>query len=118
MADRENRGAATSNKTAQIEIHADSLECDQKTGWATARGHVIIHRGEEELRADYVNLNMKTEDTQAAGNVIMNKAGSVWKGDKLKGNFKTGVWDAAGLAGNMAPFQVKAVKTDKTTNNV
>jgi lipopolysaccharide assembly outer membrane protein LptD (OstA) len=104
---------ASSNRNAKIEIKADALDYDRKTGFATAKGHVVIQKGDEELRADYVQINMTTEDANAVGNVVLNKAGNIWRGDKLRYNFKTGVGDIAETAGNMAPFHVKADKTEK-----
>jgi lipopolysaccharide assembly outer membrane protein LptD (OstA) len=109
---KQQQAANASNKVAQMEITADALDSNQRTGWATARGHVIIRKGDEELQADYVSVNMNTQDAEAVGHVVMKKAGGMWKGDRLNGNFKTGVWDAVELMGNMTPFQVKAAKTD------
>jgi lipopolysaccharide assembly outer membrane protein LptD (OstA) len=115
---KQQQAANASNKVAQMEITADALDSNQRTGWATAKGHVVIRRGDEELQADYVSVNLNTQDAEAVGHVVMKKAGGIWKGDRLKGNFKTGVWDAVELMGNMTPFQVKAAKTDKAGNNV
>jgi len=111
------QGAAVSNKATQLETTADVLDYDRKTGWATAKGHVIIRKGDEELDADYVQVNLATEDATAVGNVVMKKAGSIWKGDKLRYNFKSKKGDVMALAGGMAPFQVKAAKTERTTDN-
>ena len=81
------------NKTADsgLEITADKFEVDQKTGWTTATGNVMIRTGEHELKADRVRLHQDKGDVQARGNVVIQQRGfGSWSGDYIEYNYKTG----------------------------
>jgi LPS-assembly protein len=139
-------GGGNSDRKSPIEATGDEMEYNGKTGWTTAKGHVVIRRGNEELHADYVRVNMNTEDAEAIGNVILKRPGgagtnalnaaatanartkvatnvttkvtyNVWKGKQLRYNFRTKIGDAAELVGDMAPFHVTATHTQKTGAN-
>ncbi len=81
------------NKTSDsgLEITADKLEVDQKTGWTTASGNVMIRTGEHDLKADRVRLHQDKGDVQARGNVVIKQRGfGSWSGDYIEYNYKTG----------------------------
>jgi len=74
-----------------LEITAEKFEVDQKTGWTTASGNVMIRTGEHELKADRVRLHQEKGDVQARGNVVIRQAGfGSWSGDYIEYNYKTG----------------------------
>ncbi|MDD4016866.1 MAG: LptA/OstA family protein [Kiritimatiellae bacterium] len=74
-----------------LEITAEKFEVDQKTGWTTASGNVMIRTGERELKADRVRLHQAKGDVQARGNVVIRQSGfGSWAGDYVEYNYKTG----------------------------
>lgn len=74
-----------------IEINADKFEMDQKSGWVTARGHVVGKAGENSFRADQVKIHRENGDVKASGNVEIKKGAlGSWKGDYIEFNYKTG----------------------------
>ncbi len=76
---------------AGLEMTADKFEVDQKTGWTTAAGHVMIRTGDHEMKADRVRLHQDKGDVQARGNVLIQQRGfGSWSGDYIEYNYKTG----------------------------
>ena len=76
---------------APVEIAAEKMEVDQKTGWATAISNVVIRTGDYEMKADRIRLNQETGDVQARGNVaISRRTMGTWMGDYIEFNYKTG----------------------------
>jgi lipopolysaccharide export system protein LptA len=74
-----------------LEITAEKFEVDQKTGWTTASGNVMIRTGNHELKADRVRLQQDKGDVQARGNVVIRQSGfGSWSGDYIEYNYKTG----------------------------
>jgi LPS-assembly protein len=55
----------------EISIDAEQISYDEKTDIVTARGKVVVKRGETELRADEVQFNRSTNEADALGNVIL-----------------------------------------------
>ena len=73
-----------------VEITAEKFEVDQKSGWTTASGNVIIRTGEHEVKADRVRLHQEKGDVQARGNVVITQHGfGTWSGDYIEFNYKT-----------------------------
>lgn len=54
-----------------VDLTADNLQHDEKTGEITASGHVELVRGGRILRADTVSYNMNTDTVTAKGNVSL-----------------------------------------------
>lgn len=102
----------------RIESRADRLNYDRENGIVEGSGNVVIRKGTQVLRADYVWVNTQTEDARAAGNVTLQRGEEVWTGSTLNYNFKTRTGDAAGLIGNIEPFQVRAEKTERQDDNL
>jgi lipopolysaccharide assembly outer membrane protein LptD (OstA) len=74
-----------------LESTADKFEVDQKTGWITFTGNVVVRTGDHELRADRVRLHQDKGDVQARGNVMIRQSGfGTWTGDYVEYNYKTG----------------------------
>ena len=74
-----------------LEITAEKFEVDQKSGWTTATGNVMVRTGEHELKADRVRLHQDKGDVQARGNVLIKQRGfGSWSGDYIEYNYKTG----------------------------
>ncbi|OVE76340.1 hypothetical protein BVX97_01280 [bacterium E08(2017)] len=88
-----NEAAVTNLVPPDIIVDALVIDHDFDTGWAEAKGRVVITKGDQELRAVYVRVNTKTKDAYAAGDVVLIHAGNVWRGDELTGNFGTGEWE-------------------------
>jgi LPS-assembly protein len=55
----------------EVSIEAQSVSYNQRTDTVTAKGGVVIHRGDTELRADEVELNRATNDVFARGDVTV-----------------------------------------------
>jgi lipopolysaccharide export system protein LptA len=55
-------GAGGFDRSAPVEVAADSLEVDQATGRATLTGNVVIAQGELRLSADVVTVDYATVD--------------------------------------------------------
>jgi lipopolysaccharide export system protein LptA len=71
-------GAGGFDRSAPVEVAADSLEVDQATGRATLTGNVVIAQGELRLSADVVTVDYATVDgdrrierLNATGDVIV-----------------------------------------------
>jgi len=71
-------GQGNFDRSASVEVAADSLEIDQATGRATLTGNVVIAQGDLRLSADSVTVDYSTggEDRQierlnASGNVLI-----------------------------------------------
>jgi lipopolysaccharide export system protein LptA len=71
-------GGGDFDRSAPVEVAADSLEVDQATGRATLTGNVVIAQGELRLSADLVTVDYATTDGErrierlnAVGDVIV-----------------------------------------------
>jgi len=84
---------AAEEKGAPLDIQAESVEYNTKTGVATASGtpakQVRIEYRGMVLEADEVLLNEKTKDVAAKGNVVFTAGERIWKGPDISGNFET-----------------------------
>lgn len=94
----------------QIDIDAQTLDYDRKTGWAVASGNVVVRKGPQELRADRVRVNTVTEDVVAEGNVVLRAAPGEkpWTGTTIQYNFRTRESSAMDLSGASEPFHIYA----------
>lgn len=86
---------------APLDLRADNVDYQPETGWAAARGKVLIEYQGMRLQADEVRLNQKTKDVEARGNVLFEDGEKAWRGEELVGNFSTrvfstGVFDLKG----------------------
>ncbi|SFJ68498.1 lipopolysaccharide transport periplasmic protein LptA [Jannaschia pohangensis] len=71
-------GQGDFDRSAPVEVAADSLEVDQATGRATLTGNVVIAQGDLRLSADIVTVDYSTgggdrqiERLNASGNVLI-----------------------------------------------
>jgi lipopolysaccharide assembly outer membrane protein LptD (OstA) len=55
----------------EVAIDAESISYDQRANTVTAKGGVVIRRGETEVRADEVRVNQTTNDVVARGAVTV-----------------------------------------------
>ena len=61
----------------ELRISADTIEHDQASGRAVARGKVKIDYGNLTLTADEASVNQTTNDFAATGNVVIATTGGV-----------------------------------------
>lgn len=87
-------------------LTADILSFDKDTGWAEAKGHVVVSKGDQILHAVYARVNTDTEDAYAAGNVQLSQPGGLWEGKVLSGNFRTRAWETGETIGSSDPFRI------------
>lgn len=73
-----------------IQTTADSMDMDQTTGVITARGNVVVTRGDAKLLADVAQVNTKTKDVKASGHVRLRQGVRQWSSESLDYNFETG----------------------------
>jgi len=104
---------------AGVNITADEMEQDKKTGFYKATGHVHILRQDHELFADVVDLNQKTGVVHARGHVTLIRAGQgKWTGEALDYNYLT----KAGLLGtgviHAGMYNIVADEVSRDTNGV
>ena len=94
-----------------IQVSADRMGADQKTGRTTLDGHVVITFADVTLTCDRATYDQATGDVHAEGNVRMRStSGGSWDGDSLDFNHRTG----AGLMGaGLLRLGAFAVKADK-----
>ncbi len=92
--------------TRDLQITADELSFDNDTGWAEAKGRVIVIKDGQKLQAVYARINTETDDVYAAGNVRLQYAGGQWEGEELSGNFGTKEWEIGESAGSSKPFRI------------
>ena len=87
---------------APLDIRAEDLEYDTKTGIATANGsaekQVRIEYKGMVLEADRMQVHRTTKDVVAKGNVVFADGTRIWKGEEISGNldsktFSSGVFD-------------------------
>jgi LPS-assembly protein len=60
---------ASSDDDEEITIHAEQISYDQRANTVSARGNVVINRGETEVQADEVDVNRTTNEADARGHV-------------------------------------------------
>lgn len=77
---------------APLDLRADSIDFHPETGWAAARGNVLIEYQGMRLQADEIRLNQQTKDVEARGNVFFEDGERAWRGEQLTGNFATRVF--------------------------
>jgi LPS-assembly protein len=65
------------------QLEADSVEYDQKADEYTARGNVLIYKGNIKLLADYVRFDHKNMKAFAEGNVILTNGEDVLSGTRM-----------------------------------
>ncbi len=81
----------TRQTASNVEMTADTLTGDQKTGWFELRKNAAVNFGLYTLHADRVRVNRGSGEIEAAGNVsIESKDSGSWKGDSIAFNYKTG----------------------------
>lgn len=85
--------------TGEIGIDAEQISYDQKANVVTARGKVVITRGQTELRADEVRLNRATNEAEARGNVSVTDPEGTLFADAMTLNLdeETGSLDTAAV---------------------
>ena len=98
-----------------VDVKADEMEYEADQKLMTARGHVVVTRGQDVLKADYITVRTDTQDAHAVGNVIFNHDGNVWKGDELSYNFKTRSGDFGQFNAHLPPFYVTSADSKRTT---
>jgi len=92
-----------------VESSADMFEVDQKSGWLTLTGNVLIKTGNHEMTADMARLNRESGDVQAKGNVIIAQPGlGSWRGEAIDYNYKTGKGLALMGEFRSGPFTLQA----------
>ena len=102
-------GLDSLRRDGDIQVSADRMGADQKTGRATLDGHVVILFSDITLTCDHATYDQRTGDIHAEGNVRMRStAGGAWDGDAIDFNRITG----QGLMGagllRLGEFTVKA----------
>lgn len=99
----------------RIEVDADQLEYDRKTGWVHATGNVVIKKGGETLKADRAKVNVHTEEAAAEGNVRLQRGPDQkpWTGTELEYNFGTRAASIADLTGATDPFLLESERSDR-----
>lgn len=65
------------------QLEADSVEYDRKADEYTARGNVLIYKGNIKLLADYVRFDQKNMKAYAEGNVILTNGEDVLSGTRM-----------------------------------
>ncbi len=108
-------GALTN--TSPIEATADDLNYDKKTGEITAKGHVVIKKGNVSLKAQYVRVNADTGEAMAYGDVVLQEGDSVWTGDSLNYNFNKQLGKAEGFSGQYDIVRVLSNKSIEQKNS-
>ena len=93
-----------------VESRADELGYDNKTGWISGRGNVVISRGSIVLKADRIRVNVNSGEAYAEGGVSLKRGEDLWTGDKLHYNFRTGEGDVGAMALKASPFHIAAEK--------
>ena len=94
-----------------MDINADTMEYDRKTGWISARGNVYIRRTNEVLKADIVDLNVSNSIVRARGNVMFQKGNKIWRGTEFTYNLTNQNWETGAFVATVPPFNVAAEKS-------
>ena len=71
----------------EITIDADSITYEQKEDTVSAKGNVVIRRGDTVLRADAVRLNRRTSEADATGGATLTTPDGVVQAEEIHFDF-------------------------------
>lgn len=92
---------------------AEQVQYNREDQSVTARGGVVLNKGERSLRADVVTYNTQTEQAEALGNVVFINGDQVWKGEELRYNFLTEEGDFPDLRLEAGAFTILADSAER-----
>jgi LPS-assembly protein len=102
-------------EAAETTIDAEQITYDQKTDTVTARGKVVIRRGDTELRADEVAFNRTTSEVDARGNVEVSDPEGTIAAEALQLNLddETGVLEDATVRSRRTQYSLWGDRVEK-----
>ncbi len=96
-----------------VSVRARTIDRDREKVFAT--GDVEIETGTLELFADYVEYDLRTGDARASGNVVVLIDGEAMHAERAALNLRTGTGDLEQVAGLMQPnLTFEAEKIERT----
>ena len=124
---------SSTDASAPIQVHGETVEYFQEDQKAVGTGHVLIDYEGARLEADKITVYMSTKKAVAEGNVTLTQKGSVFKGQHAEYDFakKTGYvdkmdatlpaakinyTDKAGTTTLQSDYYVKAQRIEKGSN--
>ncbi|MBI4515572.1 MAG: LPS-assembly protein LptD [Deltaproteobacteria bacterium] len=99
----------------EIAIDAEALSYDQPSNTVTARGGVVIKRGETEVRAETVRVNRSTNEVFATGGVAVSDPEGVLFAQELRLNLdeETGVLRQGSVKSNRLRYSLSGDLIEK-----
>jgi len=102
-------------ESEEVTIDADEVTYDRRSDTVSARGNVLVRRGETELRADEVSFNRATNVADARGRVNLSDPQGTLTADALQLNLdeETGIIEGANITSRLSQYSLQGARVEK-----
>ncbi|MCK6553592.1 LPS assembly protein LptD [Candidatus Binatia bacterium] len=102
-------------ESEQVTIDADEVTYDRRTDTVSARGNVVVKRGDTELHADEVRFNRITNIADASGRVLLSDPQGLLTADALSLNLEeeTGIIEGANITSRLNQYSLQGARVEK-----
>lgn len=102
-------------ESEEVTIDADEATYDRRTDTVSARGNVLVRRGDTELRADEVRFSRTTNVAEARGRVTLSDPQGLLTADALTLNLEeeTGIIEGANITSRLNQYSLQGARVEK-----